>query len=421
MAETNAKCAPLLIAASLGALAGCSAEDDGSSKAAGLDVEPVYALVAHVWSDDGPTGYVALTNTLEVEEVSLTEAREFSGYASVAVANGQLLVNPSAEDPTIERYRITDALDWVSAGTALSFLNEGPDQVGFYKQYRRGDREALVDVDVVGRVVWDPLEFSIQGAAPDVVLPMQRDGLDLFANLNRTYFVFDGDVLQPFSYHDQDWFRWSPDTEIVVYGALDREPKDILHVACPGLDSITRDEQGNTYLATWEYSALTPLMGTGPAPCVVRLTPENQIDLGWNPDLRDLTGGREIVNFRYVGHGKAIAAVLHDEEYGDDYDFSTLAENVDDFWAFSSQFHRLWMFDLDARTAVPVEGIDDFEFVNPWFFHAAMDGRTFVFLGEGSANNNNPPTTVIYELDGAGHAERRFEVEGGVVQWLRVR
>jgi len=398
---------------------GCSGDDRTSTSAAGLDSEPVYALVGHVWSDDGPTGYVALTNTLDSDDISLTATREFPGYVSAGVARGQLLVNPSAEDPTIERYRITDQLDWVPAGTPLSFLNEGVDEVGFYKQYQRRDREAFVEVDVIGRVVWDPSEFSLRGSAPDVGLPMQRDGLDLAANFNRTYFVFDGDVLQPFSYHDQDWFRWSPETEIVVYDALEREPKDIVSAPCPGLDTITRDEDGNTYLATWEYSALSSLMGVGAAPCVVRLTPDNELDADWNTDLRDMTGGREIVNFRYVGGGKAIAAVLHAEEYGEDYEFERLAEQVDDFWATAGQFHRFWMFDLEARTAAPVQGVDDFEFINPWFFHAVIDGRIFAFLGDGSSNNS--PTTVVYELDGAGHADRRFEIEGGVIQWLRVR
>jgi hypothetical protein len=63
----------LLILAVLATMAGCSA-DEASSADAGLDVEPVYALVGHVWSDDGPTGYVALTNTLDLEGISLNEA-----------------------------------------------------------------------------------------------------------------------------------------------------------------------------------------------------------------------------------------------------------------------------------------------------------------------------------------------------------
>jgi len=136
-------------------------------------------------------------------------------------------------------------------------------------------------------------------------------------------------------------------------------------------------------------------------------------------DLRALTQGRGVVNFRYVGGGKAIAAVLHAEEYGADFDFGRYVENADEFWANSANFHRLWMIDLDAQTANPVEGIDAFDFVSPWFFHAVIDGRTFVFLSEGTTNVVSQ--TIVYELDPNGTATRRFDVPGDLTQMVRVR
>jgi hypothetical protein len=152
---------------------------------------------------------------------------------------------------------------------------------------------------------------------------------------------------------------------------------------------------------------------------VTRLKPDNSVDASWNGDLRDMTGGRFVVNFRYIGSGKAIGAVLHAEEYGPNFDFAGLASNVDDFWSTASHFHRLWVFDLDAHSALPVSGIDAFPFINPGFFHATIDGRTFVFLGDGSTNN--PSETVVYEIDGDGHATPRFTVAGTVTQWVRIR
>ena len=44
-----------------------------------------------------------------------------------------------------------------------------------------------------------------------------------------------------------------------------------------------------------------------------------------------------------------------------------------------------------------------------------------MFLGAGGADSDSPPTTVVYELDAEGRAERRFEVAGGVTQSFRVR
>jgi hypothetical protein len=379
---------------------------------------PAYALVTLVWSDDGPSGYVALTDSLDPDDVGLEQAREFPGYTSVGVADGQLLVSPSAEDLTIERYRITDSRDWVNTG-ALSFLNAGAAEVGFYRQYVARDRIAYLDIDITGRVLWDPVEFAIVGAQSETLLPFQRDGLSVYANFNRTNFSFEGSILRPFSYHDEDWLRWSPNTQIVVYDADTHEATGQVDAPCPGLDSITRDEAGNTYLGTWEYSALFPLMGIGAAPCVVRLGPDDALDTSWNTDLTALTGGRQVVNFRYVGDGKAIAAVLHDEEYGDGFDFVNYAQNVDEFWASASRYHRLWMIDVEARTAAPVEGIDAFPFINPGFFHSIIDNRVFVFLGDGSTNN--PPSTLVYEIDRSGQASRRFESPGSITQWIRLR
>jgi hypothetical protein len=406
-------------AAALVALSGgCGSDGAAGMVPDGSASEPAYALVTLVWGDDGPTGYVALTKSLNVADIDLGQAREFPGYTSVGVAGGQLLVNPSPAQPAIQRYRISDDLRWTDSGT-VSFANEGVEEVGFYRQYLRRDHEAYVDVDVTGRVIWDPIALTILGRSADGILPLQRDGLDLFANFNRTFFTFANDVIRPFSYHAQDWFTWGPDSKIVVYDATTRAPTTVIDVMCPGLDTVTRDESGDTYLSSWEYPALHPLMGTGAAPCTTRLKPDNTIDASWSADMRDMTEGRFAVNFRYIGAGKAIAAVLHAEAYGPNFDFTHLAENVDDFWSTASNFHRLWMFDVGARSAAPVSGIDAFSFVNPNFFHATIDGRTFVFLGDGSTSN--PAETVVYEINDDGHATRRFAVPGTVTQWVRIR
>jgi hypothetical protein len=394
--------------------AGCAA---GDGEDHGVPAESAYALVTLVWNDEGPTGYVALTAGLDVSGPGLETAREFPGYTSVAAVNGHLLVNPSWEDLTLERYRITDELAWEDAG-ALSFANEGVEAVSFQTQYMGREHAAYLDIDVTGRVLWDPTDFGIVGRRNDTVLP---DSLQLFANFNRTTFTFGDTILRPFSYHDQDWFRWAPDSPLVVYDTATHEPTAVVDAPCPGLDSITRDERGNTYLGSWEYPALHGLMGTGVPPCVVRLTPDNTLDPSFDSDLTSLTEGRFVANFRYVGGGRAIAAVLHAEEYGDDFDFASLAEAPDDFWANTARFHRLWMFDLNARAAAPVTGIAAFEFVNPSFFHAVLEGRTFVFLGDGNNGSNNVNETAVYELDASGHATQKFTVAGSVTQWVRVR
>lgn len=390
----------------------------GPEAAAAAEGAPVYALVTLVWSDDGPTGYVLLSHTLDVQSPSLEQAREFSGYTSLAAISGQLLVSPSADDPAIQRFQISDELSWAETGT-LSFANEGVAEVGFFRQYLGRDHTAYLETDQGGRVLWDPLDFAIQGTRTKLDLPLQRDGLQLYGNFNRTQFVFDDEISKPFSYHDDDWYVWSESSPIVSYDPDTHEATKMIEAPCPGLDSITRDEQGNTYLGTWEYSALNPLMGIGAPPCAIRLTPDGALDPSWNPALESLTDGRFVVNFRYIGGGKAIAAVLHAEEYGADFDFSSFTENTDDFWVSAARYHRLWMFDVDAGSASPVQGIDGVDFINPGFFHSIVDGRTFVFVTDG--NSDTTESTLVYELEASGRATLQFQIPGSVTQWVRLR
>lgn len=422
----------------LGCLTGCSGEDTtrlesstppGEAPGLGADapaaagsVAPserssagaVYALSTLVWGVEGATGYVTLTDTLDLDRVSLEGAREFPGYTSIGVAGGQLLVT-NAEDPTIYRFAVDADLGWEDRGR-LSLLNLGVTDSGFYRQYLQRDALAHAEIDVGQRALWDPIGFEVAGTQIDSQLVLQRDGLDLFANYNRAYFVFEGPVVRPFSYHDQDWFRWADDSLLVVYDPGTNAERSVIEAPCPGLDTITQDERGNLYFSSWEYPALHALVGTGAAPCVARVTPERRLDVDWAPDLTAWTGGRHVMNFRYLGQGKAIGAVLHSEKFGAGFDFASAFSDIDAFWDASALHYRLWMFDLEAGTAAPVRGLPDDD-LSPSYSHAQLEGRTFL-LREASDFS----LTSVYELGVDGEATERFKVIGGSsYQWVKLR
>ncbi len=399
-------------------LSACGAADAGGAentvqRGEGDGAGHVYALSTLVWSDTDTTGYVVLSDTLDLGDVSLSQAREFAGYTTLAVADGHLLVT-NAETPVIHRFAVTDALTWEDRGQ-LSLINEGVTDSGFYRQYMQRDRMAYAELDAAQRTLWDPVGFELAGTETDTRLPLERDGLELFANFNRTYFVFDGPVLRPFSYHDQDWFKWADDSLIVVYDPDLHAEEAVIEVPCPGLDTLTKDESGNLYLSNWEYSALNVLVGSGAAPCVARITPESTLDLGWAPALTSWTEGRHLMNFRYLRDGKAIAAVLHHERFGENFDFQSELSGQDAFWEAYGLYYRLWMFDLDAGSAEPVRGLPD-EDLPPSYSHAEIDGRFFL-MREASDFSH----TTVYELDLAGEATRRFEVPGSSYQWIKLR
>jgi hypothetical protein len=59
----------------------------------------VDALSTLVWSDTDTTGYVQLSDTLELGDVSLSQPRELAGYTTLAASDAQLLVT-NAETPS---------------------------------------------------------------------------------------------------------------------------------------------------------------------------------------------------------------------------------------------------------------------------------------------------------------------------------
>lgn len=397
---------------------GCSdaSDSDGQGGEGGASsyAEPLYALTTLVWGDQETIGYVKLTNTLDPGDVSLSDAREFVGYATIAVADGQLLV-ATDQDATIQRFAIDDAFQWRDAD-ALSLSRQGVTDAGFFSQYILRDQMAYAKISASERALWEPVEFGVDGPRVDPWLALEQDGLRLFANYNRTYFSFDEVVRRPFSYHDEDWFLWSDDSYIVSYDPKTHDEESVLEVPCPGLDAITKDEDGNLYYSNWEYAALHALVGTGAAPCVARLTPQGELDADFQPDLRSWTDGRPFMNFQYLRGGKAIAAVLHDELFGDDFDFAAELSDQAAFWEAYGLNYRLWMFDLNAETAEPVRGLPDGD-IPPSYTLNQIDGRAFLMLEATDFSK-----TTVYEIGLDGEATEQFEVRGGSsYQWIRVR
>jgi len=137
---------------------------DSENAAAAADAPsagPVYALSTLVWGVEGATGYVTLSDTLDLDRVSLEGAREFPGYTTVAVADGQLLVT-NAENPIIYRFGIDATLGWEDRGR-LSLINQGVTDSGFYRQYVQRDKVAYAEIDVGQSALWDPVRFEITG------------------------------------------------------------------------------------------------------------------------------------------------------------------------------------------------------------------------------------------------------------------
>jgi hypothetical protein len=373
--------------------------------------QAVYALHTGIAQPDGTNiGYVALLPSLDVSgELSLAGAREFPGYAFITSVNGKLLVS-DGEAPTVTQFDVSDALDWIETAT-LSFASVGsfPFGASFERHWFLDDHVAYLTTDVTSRVVWDPTDFVIRGVMEDTTLEAERDGLVLDAAFNRPPRMPQGPVVKLYYYRDEDWFRFGPETPVVVFDPETHAEASVVNVPCPALETSSQDERGNTYLSPWTYGPELGLFGEGPETCIRRLNADAALDAGWTPDLRSWTGGRPVQTFRYLRDGKALGTVLHvDEVEGDfasGYD-AALAEELRAHW-------RLWFFDLERESAQPILGIGP---SSPGFSMDNVDDRTFVFVP-----NEEWGETTVYELGLDGAATARFTVDGTVSRLIRLR
>jgi hypothetical protein len=386
--------------------------DVAPGQGASTELGPVYAMMTQVYDVDDRTVYISLSDTIDVTELSLEGAREFGGVANFAAVGGRLLVSDGYE-PLITEFEIDSALQWVERRSVSFSGYPVQDNANFYSQFILDDETAYLSFESSKRVVWSPAAMEIRGVMDGSSLASARDGLTLEAGGNRNGVRYDGAVLQAFFYHDEDWFNFSPSSQVVAYDPETHEEMTVIDAPCPGLSIATLDEVGNTYFSSYDVMPTQALYGIGPKPCVVRVRPDLTLDEAWTTDFTSWTGGRYVSNFRYVGGGRAIANVFHPEELSADFSADVDPAVVDEVRDTGPAW-RLWLFDLEAQAAAPVEGIDVEMGSGAQF--AVLEERTFVFLPYDSYARSR-----IYEIGPSGVATERFDVIGDVFKWVRVR
>jgi hypothetical protein len=374
---------------------------------------PVYLLSTTVFgADEGNdrTVYMSLSNSLVQPTFSLDEALELPGVANSETIGGYLYIS-SGEEPLITRYSITDDLRWVEEDEVSFAAYPLADNANFFYQYMVDDETMYLPFDGYKRIIWNPSAMEIVGTMEDSALEPEVDGLTLEAGGNRTGVRYEGGrVMQPFFYHDEDWYNFGPTSPIAVYDPVTHEEASVIEGPCPGLAVPSQDEAGNTYFSSWDYTPLFALYGEGPAPCVARVRPDRTLDEDFTTDLTDLTDGRYVMNFRYVRDGWGLADVLYHEELDADFSGELDPTVLDQIYEFTN-FH-LWRIDVERGTAEPYEDVGASSF---GWSTASIDGRSYLFVPQDGGER-----TKIFELDDAGAASEVYEGVG-VASWSRVR
>lgn len=240
---------------------GCS--DDSTGDAVDGD-GPVYATMTNVYSDEDRTVYVALTDTLDLDAIDFDEAYELPGVGNLEAVGGKLLLS-SGETPLITKFDVAPPATWLEQGT-ISFANFPlEDDANFFYQYLVDEHAMYLPFEGYKGIVWDPTELAILDVMEDSALEPELDGLTLTPGGNRSGIRYEGPVMQPFFYKDEDWFEFAPVSKIAVYDPVTHEETKVIEAPCAGLAVPSKDEAGNTYFSTWDYSPIHALYGQGPA------------------------------------------------------------------------------------------------------------------------------------------------------------
>lgn len=349
-----------------------------------------YALSSITFTTEGSTTYVSLLDSLDVPHVDFDSAREFSGTADIWVHDGALYVS-ELETLTITRFSLSDGQ--LVEGPRLSFANYGLTDFGFWLNTFVAADKAYFLNGAGEYVIWDPQAMEIIGS---IALPelAPRASLEAFpAYADRSTLVRDGLLYQPFYYTDDSFFAYDPASSIVVIDIETDQVVDVLDAPCPGIDFATRDDDDNLYFSSWVYAPGAAAVLDQPTTCVAKLaagsdTPSKLFD------LPALTAGREGGAFRYLGDGKALMSVLHDEH--------STASDVSEI-AFGGNW-QFWLYDLASDSAIQVDNFD-------WNAGAAYDVR---LSGEPHmlVPSADYASTRLFAIDTNGGARPRLESQG---------
>lgn len=419
-------------------LSGCSGDDDastssngsggsggsGGTAAGGSDGNPTggaagmggaapvgeswFAVPSQVYSTDFLTSasYIPLVPSLDVNRIGLDDAKELNGRASIGRVGNWLFIAGSSE-PVVTRYTVDDNGALHEDGS-LNFGNYGLPEyfaIDAWGAVFVNEKKAYIFNGSDGsHVVWNPTSMKITGEIPGPDIVEEGYNLESVAIVrgNRMYRIF------TFLNYDTWEFLVEPQY-LAVYDVEQDELLDLVEeTRCPQIyNRPFVDEKGDIYFSGWVWTPGLTLTGDYPKSCALRVRAgEDSFDEAWQLNFADqVTDGREAGVLRYLGNGKALLDVFHDERV--DIDDDTDAEEL-----VNTANWRLWTVDLADLSGAPMEA---FDFKAGGYTDVQVDGRTFLMVPNGDYSE-----TTAYEIV-EGEAVEGFKIKGSSYQMVRAR
>jgi hypothetical protein len=371
-------------------------QNDGPSAGSSERAPTTFPMSRVLFSDQGQTTYVNVLSSLEAAD-DLDRSREFAGWADLWVHAGKLFV-ADGEAPVMTRHAVDAEGGFIEEGR-LSFQNYGATSVAFWNQlFVADDKAYLFNAEAREVVVWNPSTLATVGSFRLPDLPDRGAQRLAGPSADRAGVVRGNRAYVAFYWASWDDYALSDDSVILV---LDTQTNAVLRtipVACPELNFASVDASGAIYFSNWGFSAVPTLLDGKPKACAVRiLAGSEDVDPAWSLTFADLTGGREASALRWLGDGRALLTVLHDERL-------TIAADADRYALTDSANWKLWVVDIERRSAAPLDTIG---WHAPGLYGARVAGQTYLFVPTADY-----ASTATYLFSGDGSAELRWQAPG---------
>jgi hypothetical protein len=379
----------LALVATLSFASACGGEDASPSS----EADPNYALSSVVFDVDyNATTYLALLDALDEERIDWDRAREFRGLADVWVRDGSIFI--SQEDFTITKFSVEEGR-LIERGQ-LGFGAYGPTDFGFWRNAFVSSTKAYFLNNSSEYVVWNPQSMEIIGTVPLPVLADREDLMAFPGYSDRAAVVQDGLLFQPMYWTDESYFKFTPDSRILVVDVERDALVDVLEAPCPGLDFVTSDLAGSLYFSSWVFAPGGAAVLSQPATCVVRLaTADLSLSVPFN--VADVMAGHEGGVMRHLGGESFLFSVLHTEHAP-----ATVAG--DPQLVANGNNWRFWSYDRATGSASPLDAID---WNSGGAYGAEVDGRKLMLVP-----TSDYSATTAYELAADGSSPRIFDTRG---------
>ena len=354
---------------------------------------PNYALSSVLFDTDyNASTYLTLLDSLDQERIDWDQAREFPGFADVWVRDGSIFV--SQEDFTITKYSVEGGR-LIERGR-LGFAAYGPTDFGFWRNAFISSTKAYFLNNSSEYVVWDPQSMEVTGTVPLPVLA-DRDELTPFPGYSdRAAVVRDGFLFQPMYWTDESYFKFSPDSRILVFDVERDALVNVLEAPCPGLDFATSDADGSLYFSSWVFAPGGASVLSQPATCVVKLL-ISDLSLSVPFNVADVMAGHEGGVMRHLGGENFLFSVLHSEN-------APATAAGDPQLIANGNNWRFWSYD---RTTGAASALDAIDWNSGGAYAVEVDDRKLMLVPKSDYS-----ATTAYEIAGDGSPRRLFDTKG---------